>query len=74
MALIELTEWETGELVIVDPADIASARRIPSSVSDHGGEVREYGARTRIDTRRDTFLVTETPAEIHALANASLAK
>lgn len=64
--MIELTDWETGDVILVDPRAILSARRIPASVSDLSGSPKEYGARTRIDTARDTMLVRETVEEIRS--------
>lgn len=67
--LIKLTDWESGEDVYCDPRDIVSMRRLPVSIGEPFGEddpPRELGARTRVDTRTDLFLVRETPAEILA--------
>lgn len=64
MKQIKLTDWFTGESVYVERDEIVVCRQLEASVHEYGKCPTELGARTRIDTRMDTFLVRETPDEI----------
>jgi hypothetical protein len=70
--LIELTEWETGEVVLIDPRAIALCERLSADITDYGdGEVIELGARTKIIVApQQIVLVRETPHEIRALSKS----
>jgi len=70
--MIELTDWETGNPVFVNPANIALIERLPASVEGNGKGPRELGERTKIIVCNHIVLVRQTPQEVMRAAELRL--
>ena len=59
-AKLKLTDWQSGQVVIVDWSAIRSVKRLRATSQDG----IELGERTAIETDRNWLRVRETPKEI----------
>lgn len=67
MAILRLTDWETGKLIYCRREAIQSARQLCAEVFEPIGNedvAYECGERTRIDTKTDMFLVRESVEDV----------
>ena len=71
IALTQLTEWETGEPLLIDLGKCSLVQRLPAEVYELSEGVRELGARTKIIIGNATILVRESVQEIQELQGVS---